>query len=286
MKSFLALKLFNVMRHVSLIRTFRFFVALVLCFISVSAVSAEPLRFKEQDWNENFLRILDRGPSILSASHVFHIPEFPPNESATTREELRYLKEEAYDLRSPITTRLIHFENSDAVSIPRLFLTAGLVDLHDYKTIRLIEYVDREFMYFVLREKKRLMRARPSQLDTSLETLIPNPRHPAYPSGHAGQSYIVSLVLSDFDTEHAEFYQGFARDVAARREIAGVHYPSDSHAGQILAEQVLAALKNNTVFQRKYDDAKQSFIGISDEIVQALKDGTHADIYAKNSTAQ
>lgn len=126
-------------------------------------------------------------------------------------------------------------------------------------TNSLLSSVDRDVIYFILREKMKYQRARPTQLAPDLTTVIAVPKHSAYPSGHAGQVYAAALVLSAVDPANAEKYRQLAIDVAHRREIAGVHYPSDSEAGRAIAAQVVAALMKDPEIQKRIALAKKEF---------------------------
>jgi PAP2 superfamily len=66
------------------------------------------------------------------------------------------------------------------------------------------------------------------------------PGHPAFPSGHATVAYVFAYLIAALDT--AQDHSGLeevARQVAQRREIAGVHFPSDSAGGKHLARQMV-----------------------------------------------
>jgi hypothetical protein len=68
------------------------------------------------------------------------------------------------------------------------------------------------------------------------------PAHPSYPSGHATMAYAVAYLLSEIDPAKAGDFVRAAKSVAYNRELAGVHYPSDSEAGRILAKHLVGKL--------------------------------------------
>lgn len=68
------------------------------------------------------------------------------------------------------------------------------------------------------------------------------PAHPSYPSGHATMAYAVAYLLSEIDPAKAGDFFDAAKSVAYNRELAGVHYPSDSEAGRILARHLVDKL--------------------------------------------
>ena len=95
----------------------------------------------------------------------------------------------------------------------------------------------------VLDLKSKYARTRANDVDPSLSTAIPVPWHKAYPSGHATQSFITALAFANVFPEKSDEFMRLAAKVAINREIAGLHYTSDSDAGAVLAEQIWKAVK-------------------------------------------
>src|ERR1044072_201390 len=90
--------------------------------------------------------------------------------------------------------------------------------------------------------KKKYNRARPQQLCPALMPLIPGPMHPAYPSGHSLQSYLIASALGEVAPHAKDLLEALALRIAKNREIAGVHFTSDSEAGKTLAHQAILLL--------------------------------------------
>jgi acid phosphatase (class A) len=107
-----------------------------------------------------------------------------------------------------------------------------------------------------MRQKQIYNRVRPSYLDPTLIPVVDVPLHPAYPSGHATQAHLRALVLSQLDPINRTAYMQSAERIARNREIAGVHYPSDSQAGVLLATQLFSVLMNNSDFLEQFKKAK------------------------------
>jgi hypothetical protein len=104
-------------------------------------------------------------------------------------------------------------------------------------------------MYF----KAHYKRPRASQLCPALLPPIAVPGHASYPSGHSTQAHLMALCMGEvFDGLPAaqkpqmqpmrDDLKVLADRIARNREIAGLHYPSDTAAGVVLANQVLALL--------------------------------------------
>lgn len=85
--------------------------------------------------------------------------------------------------------------------------------------------------------KIKFARPRPSMVDPTLRTFIPNPPHPSYPSNHAFQSFSVAHMLTRTIPELTATTDLFhvALRIGENREYAGLHYRSDTEAGERLA---------------------------------------------------
>jgi hypothetical protein len=67
------------------------------------------------------------------------------------------------------------------------------------------------------------------------------PGQPAYPSGHATVAWVFAYLFGSDDpsSQRAAVLENAAEQVARRREVAGLHYPSDSAGGKQLARQLV-----------------------------------------------
>ena len=83
-------------------------------------------------------------------------------------------------------------------------------------------------------------RARPSDLDPSLTTVIPNMDSPSYPSEHAVVAGAASEILAYIFPDKAEEFRAQAEEAGQAFLLAGVQYPSDIEAGLDLGRQVAA----------------------------------------------
>jgi hypothetical protein len=91
-------------------------------------------------------------------------------------------------------------------------------------------------------------RPRPSQVCPALLPPVQVPGHPSYPSGHSTEAHLIARCLRDI-LGHGEYsylkndLEALANRIARNREIAGLHYPSDSRAGKALAESIFERVK-------------------------------------------
>jgi hypothetical protein len=102
--------------------------------------------------------------------------------------------------------------------------------------------------------KDHFNRPRPHHVCPGLLPPIEPPGHASYPSGHATQAHLFALcakmMLADAPSDQSEpigvVLDALAARVARNREIAGVHFPSDSMAGKKLAEAIFEILEDET----------------------------------------
>jgi membrane-associated phospholipid phosphatase len=139
-------------------------------------------------------------------------------------------------------------------------------------TFRLINISLRIGELVAMHYKDRFNRPRPSTLVPALVPPFGPPGHPAFPSGHATQSMLMSLCLmaavgwkrkGSKQYSNAPPYQKelcwLARRVAVNREIGGFHYPSDTAAGFILAQGTFKLLLKGERFRKVLEVAHREW---------------------------
>ena len=117
--------------------------------------------------------------------------------------------------------------------------------------------------YYIFIYKIKNDRVRPSFLDKTLNPAIDIPPHPAYPSAHAGQSLILALMLSDIKLENKEKYLALAENIGRNRELAGVHYKSDTDSGQKIARIYYNHIKNTLRYKKLIKSVAKTGLQIS-----------------------
>jgi hypothetical protein len=114
-------------------------------------------------------------------------------------------------------------------------------------------------------------RPRPPQLLPALTPPIPMPGHPSYPSGHATQAMLmanlVDQVFADPDLQPNPRFRSMslllramAERIARNREIAGLHYPSDSVAGQRVADALSGTIAGLTLVEYVIERAQAEWV--------------------------
>lgn len=93
---------------------------------------------------------------------------------------------------------------------------------------------------------------RPSQLDSTVVTLFPNPNHPTYPSAHGFASGAISEVMAYLFPRDAGLIRAKGTEAGTSRIWAGIHFRSDVDAGLALGRAVA-----QLVIERAENDGSQ-----------------------------
>ncbi len=184
------------------------------------------------------------------------LPPPPPDDSKETYSEIDYLKRIA-SKRNSKDIVLIAKENHKPQR--RFHDLLDITKADHPRTFALIERITSEAYQPILYFKHKFSRTRPYHLDHSLNTVIDGPPHASYPSGHATQAYLLALTLSKLlheDDPRIDKLMTLGTEMGVRREIAGVHYPSDTQAGISLAKQLNTWLMEKPDFIEAFNAAK------------------------------
>ncbi len=213
-----------------------------------------------QRWGKDFEKFLRGRPKLLRQDwkETVAIPVPPANSSPRTKAEIDYLQslvskraKRAAEIKAEVLVTNFRFGEHDYATLT----TAG--NFRETSKLILAAYHDLAIVTFAL--KKRFNRVRPSFLEKTLGHAIEIPAHPAYPSGHAIGAYTMAYLLQELDPTSAETYLKNAQRISENREIAGLHYPSDSEAGRLVARQLVDQLLSKASFQRQLQKAKSEW---------------------------
>ncbi len=214
-----------------------------------------------------------REPHYLSKEEKFFIPDPPANSSAQTRAELDYLlqlqgRRSAEDERASAYYAGVYYrpgvkpEDKEYARFQRnLFHIGRSIGTWFNEdslpvTANLVAGVWEDASYYIWKYKNYFLRIRPYKLDTRINNLEET-NWAAYPSGHATNSYVNAYLFSELLPEFSAFFIKDAYDMAHSREIIGVHYPSDSESGRVLAYQLVKRLLQDDQFKKDFAAAKK-----------------------------
>ncbi|MGQ3053242.1 MAG: phosphatase PAP2 family protein [Roseateles sp.] len=204
--------------------------------------------FPAGDWTPGFREYIAKEPKFLPPDwldqKLFDVP--PPAESVLAQECAAVV---AAKQDRPVRLNSILGE----VQGPHLRLKALVgarrsVALDVPATSRLLNAGNDDLLPVLFYFKTEFNAARPSAYIEDLNPMFAKPDsefpgHPSYPSGHAAQSRLFARLFGAMFPKLEAALLDIANDVAYNREVAGVHFRSDSKAGQDLADQVFTQLR-------------------------------------------
>jgi len=218
--------------------------------------------FPNGDWSPQYRNRTTPLNNILPAAWEdgLVLPSYPfPNEEVTLR---GYIPQQRATHAHEIYSQAVNFMRS---IWPVLDAFGNLhVPAPKLKTIELLTLLADTLMAPIFQLKTQINRGRPWHEFQNFDPMVGfkknetfYPGHPAYPSGHATVAHAVALVLSEI----APIAPGkdpiqAAADVATNREIAGLHFPSDSEAGRVLAKHLFYLFKLDSDVENLMADAK------------------------------
>lgn len=227
--------------------------------------------------NETVVYRLSRKPYYLVNVELkdFTIPEPPANSSEQTRAEINYLlslqsHRTGEDIRSSLYMANVYYslsvkpgDSTYSVFRRNLFHIGRSIGTwfnpeNMPVTADLIANTWRDASFFIWSMKFKYARIRPYVIEPDLDNLQETD-WPAYPSGHAANSYINAYIYQELAPGFADVFLKDAYDMAHSREILGVHYPSDSESARIFARQFVNKLFQNEKFLRDFALAEKEW---------------------------
>jgi membrane-associated phospholipid phosphatase len=129
-----------------------------------------------------------------------------------------------------------------AQTSPQYAFWSSVVHLHPERTRKTIELLGaalRLANYAEMRMKHALACRRPIEYSSQVQPLILTPGHGSLPSGHSTETHMVARILWELRRGRPNDLLGLqlmrqANRIAVNRTVAGVHFPVDSAAGQLL----------------------------------------------------
>lgn len=203
-------------------------------------------RFKQKEWEPTPL-LPQAWDTLLS------LPNPPWNRTASECRYLAGLKGPLRDGRRPEIDRQGRGFDIEATSTVQAVV--GSVTVPDRPNARAaVDAVLSNIVAPIFHFKRRFKRGRPALCcGEPLDPMFPpgdrdHPAHPAYPSGHSTQAHALAFFYARLFPQLTDDLMAAAADIAWNREIAGLHYPSDSLAGKLLASQLVDMLFDNPTF--------------------------------------
>jgi acid phosphatase (class A) len=105
--------------------------------------------------------------------------------------------------------------------------------------------------------KGAFARPRPPRTDPAVKPCVGVPESDSYPSGHSMRAYVWAAVLSDIFPEHQADLMARAHQAAWGRVIGGVHFPTDTIGGRIIAEAIVEAMRKSPAYRAAVEKCRE-----------------------------
>jgi len=179
----------------------------------------------------------------ISSGKDYRVP--PPPDAAATQYELQWLHN-FVGQSDPRIAPQINFWDAGSPAyrwidlISTRFLQGQPSSAYPHRVYAYVAMAMYDATVATWESKYAYNRPRPSVADPTLQTVLPTPQSPSYPSEHAAAAAAAAGVLSYFFPNEADYFEVLAEGAARSRLYAGLQYPSDYFAGLDLGRQVAA----------------------------------------------
>lgn len=167
------------------------------------------------------------------------LPAPPMDDSVVGRAELETLLQVQTDRTTNQVLRAKRVASQTVTSFARPVLGEWFHSRDFPRTMAIFEQIDRERRMIVDDQVKRHWnRTRPYLRSADVHPVVGRPNNTSYPSGHASAAALWGTIFAAAFPEKAAEFQQQIREAMWCRVLAGVHYPSDTVAGDILGEAI------------------------------------------------
>ena len=188
----------------------------------------------------------------------------PPNE-AKTLQELNQLKSIMANATDEMLRFALNAEVDESSMYQKFIMNELKVHIPNDFTEKILNQTDPILMYL----KKYFNRGRPEQFASANNipfqvSITHTALHPAYPSGHALDSFIMEYVMKQLTPSKTHEIENFCRQMRESRLNVGLHYPSDNEISNRLANEIIksglleipSTIKESTEKRRKENNER------------------------------
>jgi Membrane-associated phospholipid phosphatase len=108
--------------------------------------------------------------------------------------------------------------------------------------------------------KKKWKRPRPYERSDKVEPVVYLPGNPSYPSGHSAMAAMWGDILGELIPSQREAFRKEVEGSMRARVVGGVHFPSDTIAGDELGRRIASALMDSADVQAQLQAARAELI--------------------------
>jgi hypothetical protein len=209
-----------------------FILIIISCLLAKSNIENFDTFSSTQKLGYDEKEVVDRGLSSKAREILNRIPLINyPNKNETKKEIETILK-----YQKTKNTFLHYKQLVDEIFISNKFDEIHATPEEEEKMVYFFYNIVDPIIFHL---KLKYYRIRPSFFDKRVKPWIDVPEHPSYPSGHSTQTHIIAYLMGNKYPEKRKFYEKIANRISVNREIGGLHYPSDTKYGKIIARHIV-----------------------------------------------
>jgi acid phosphatase (class A) len=123
----------------------------------------------------------------------------------------------------------------------------------------LLEDAEKDSKLITKDAKKHFARVRPKDLDSRVQPAMKSDTDYAYPSSHATRGMLWAAILSEIAPPQKKTLIARGQEIGWDRVLAGLHYPSDVYAAEVLGQALAQSMLKNERFRERLARAKEEF---------------------------
>src|SRR5262245_1005835 len=201
--------------------------AAIVSVVAAPSDAQEALRPRAEFWLVGSAAELDVPPLTATASEIEEVRIAVGRRSAVEIERARW-----WDVGGPAY-------RWNEVAIDEMLRAFMLVQLASRNLALLHAAIDDAVAASWI-AKREVKRPRPSQVDPTIETVVPVPSSSSYPSDHAAAAAAAALVLTYVFPQRGNAFASRGEEAMRSRVLAGVEFPSDVEAGRAIGRKAAA----------------------------------------------
>ena len=178
------------------------------------------------------------------------LPPPPTEDSVVGRAELETLLQVQADRTPEQIDRAKRVARQTVTSFARPVLGNWFHSKDFPRTMAVFAEIEKERRMIVDDQVKRHWnRTRPYIYSSGVHPVVGRPNNTSYPSGHASAAALWGTIFAAAFPDKATEFKQQIREAAWCRVLAGVHYPSDTIAGEMLGEAIGKAMLKSPEMQ-------------------------------------
>jgi acid phosphatase (class A) len=223
--------------------------------LGADKIDAQVAEFQDRSWGADFLSLFylvdfaqERWQNLVVTDENQPPAPGSDKEQQEFDELIRMYDEERAALMPEIVAQdtgfpehFVHLLGMTEKTHPKTFLV-----------LKIAAWCGQTAMVYFKKQKKRL---RPSQVMPALFPPV-DFLHPSWPSGHSTVSHLMARCAAAVRPEMEGVLTRLANQIGRNREVAGLHFASDTNAGIELADKLFAIIRGIPSIQQAIDDAK------------------------------